>query len=463
MVATRYATRGEAEYETLRTRLWRANVPARFPEEIVPCTSPEEVAEAVRHARRRHLPIAVRAGGHHWSATSLRDGGLLLDIGGLRELRVEASARTAAVGPGVTSAELIERLEPEGLAFPVGHCPDVRLSGFLLNGGIGWNVLNWGPSCLSVRAIDVVTADGEIVRADGEHHPELFWAARGSGPGFFGVAVRFHLALYPRPRSIRSSALVFPIASAPEVGRSLQEAGGLAASRVEAYATAGATASSLRARAGAPPVGLTVHATAFGDSDDATRAALTHLEGLAARPDCVAKALDEPTPYPALFALAGELWPPGHRLLGDQVWANAGPAVVFERLRDLIADPPGSSFVMAVPVPPPPAEAPPLPEMAFSKVGPTYVGLYTIWKDPAEDPRAHAWFRDASTALGPLSAGRYVGETDLETGTDRLASCFGDAQWKRLAAVRAQYDPEGRFYSFPTPEAPAPTRGGPRR
>ena len=78
----------------------------------------------------------------------------------------------------------------------------MALGGYLLQGGFGWNGRVHGPACMSVEAIDVVTAAGELVRADAEQHPDLFWAARGAGPGFFGVVTRFHLRLYQRPRYV---------------------------------------------------------------------------------------------------------------------------------------------------------------------------------------------------------------------------------------------------------------------
>src|SRR5947208_9102264 len=118
---------------------------------------------------------------------------------------------TATVGPGVKCNELVAALAPHDLFFPAGHCPGVGLGGYLLQGGYGWNGRVHGPACMSVEAIDVVTADGELVRADGEQHADLFWAARGAGPGFFGVVTRFHLGLQPRPQAMMKSDYVYPI------------------------------------------------------------------------------------------------------------------------------------------------------------------------------------------------------------------------------------------------------------
>src|SRR5262249_20161431 len=97
------------------------------------------------------------------------------------------------------------------LFFPSGHCMSVGLGGFLLQGGFGWNSRAWGPACASVTAIEVVTADGELVRADATQNADLFWAARGAGPGFFGVVTRFEVKLQPRPTVMMRSDYLYPI------------------------------------------------------------------------------------------------------------------------------------------------------------------------------------------------------------------------------------------------------------
>ena len=95
--------------------------------------------------------------------------------------------------------------------FPSGHCMPVSLGGFLLQGGFGWNSRLWGPACCSILGMDIVTADGELVHANESENADLFWAARGAGPGFFGVVTRFHLALHPRPQAMMKSDYVYPI------------------------------------------------------------------------------------------------------------------------------------------------------------------------------------------------------------------------------------------------------------
>src|SRR5262249_28665967 len=119
----------------------------------------------------------------------------------------------------ISNRELLRYLEPYGLAYPSGHCPTVKVSGYLLSGGMSWNHGVWGPGCGSVEAIEMVTADGQLVRASRTEDEDLFWAARGAGPAQFAVAVRYHLNLYPRPKAICTTAYCYRVADAIEVAR----------------------------------------------------------------------------------------------------------------------------------------------------------------------------------------------------------------------------------------------------
>src|SRR5262245_3724643 len=176
--------RGDRDYEpTRRGMLWNAWKPARFPDLIVRASSEQDVVAAVTFARSRGLKIAVRASGHSWCGSPLHNGGLLLDLSQLREVSIDPEARTAAIGPGVSSHGLASALAGHALGFPVGHCGHVGLSGFLLSGGLGSNSGVWGPACLSVTGVEAVTADGQLTRADEGQNAALFWAVRGAGPG----------------------------------------------------------------------------------------------------------------------------------------------------------------------------------------------------------------------------------------------------------------------------------------
>lgn len=181
-IAEQTFRRGDPGYaETWAEMLWNGLKPERFPDVIVRAASQADVVAAVRTARSVGLRVAVRAGGHSWCGSPLRDGGMLIDVSGLRGCSVDPSSATATVQPGFTGRALVRELAPYELAFPAGHCGSVALGGYLLSGGLGWNSPALGPACVSVQQIEAVTADGDVVTCDTQQNPDLFWAARGAG------------------------------------------------------------------------------------------------------------------------------------------------------------------------------------------------------------------------------------------------------------------------------------------
>ena len=167
--------------------------------------SEAEVVDAVRLAKSNGWQVAVRSGGHSWAQWSVRTDALVIDLGGLKELSYDEATQVVSASPAVKGGvELGPFLEERGRFFPGGHCPTVGIGGFLLQGGQGWNARGWGWAAEYVVAIDVVTADGVLVRASEDENADLFWAARGAGPGFFGVVTRFHLRTLPQARAPRA-------------------------------------------------------------------------------------------------------------------------------------------------------------------------------------------------------------------------------------------------------------------
>ena len=142
----------------------------------------EDVQATVRYAARHGLKVSPRGSGHNFSGIALQDG-IVLDLGALDRIAIDAEARIAEVEPAAKNGVLAAALTAHGLAFPVGHCHTVAMSGYLLGGGFGWNSGAWGLACHNVEAVEVVMADGRLIRASAVEHPDVFWAVRGGGPG----------------------------------------------------------------------------------------------------------------------------------------------------------------------------------------------------------------------------------------------------------------------------------------
>jgi hypothetical protein len=206
----RVIRRGETGFEeAVLGTSFTVRDPGRRPAIVVQANDVYEVIAALRQAQRDGLRVGICSGGHSWAQNHIRDGGMMLDLSRLRSIEVDPHARRAMVGPGCWGGELNAALVPHGLFFPVAHAYTVGLGGFLLQGGFGWNSPQLGIACENLVGIDVVLADGSLVHASETEHPQLFWSARGAGPGFFGAVVRFHLKLHARPKFIGLKAQIF--------------------------------------------------------------------------------------------------------------------------------------------------------------------------------------------------------------------------------------------------------------
>ena len=207
------------EYEKAR-RIWNGAVDHR-PAVIVLARTPADVRATVRAARHHDMPLSVRGGGHDYAGRALRDGGVVVDLTGMREVRVDMAAGTATVGGGATIRDVVTATAPYGLAPVAGTAGPVGLTGFTLGGGYGPLAGRAGLALDNLLAAEVVLADGRLVTADAEHEPELYWALRGGG-GNFGVVTSMRLRLHPVPRFL-SGIILFPWSRATTVWAGLRE------------------------------------------------------------------------------------------------------------------------------------------------------------------------------------------------------------------------------------------------
>jgi FAD/FMN-containing dehydrogenase len=185
---------GDAAYDAHR-EIWNAMVDRR-PEVIARCTSADDVVAAVHHARDAGLEIGVKSGGHGVLGLCVPDGGLMIDLTLMGEVRVDPANRRAWVQGGSLLRTLDRTSEPHGLATTAGNVSHTGVGGLTLGGGMGWLARQFGLSCDNVEAYTVVTADGAIVRASATENPDLFWGLRGGG-GNFGVVTEFEFRLHP--------------------------------------------------------------------------------------------------------------------------------------------------------------------------------------------------------------------------------------------------------------------------
>jgi FAD/FMN-containing dehydrogenase len=439
--------RGDAAYEeTRRSVLWNELKAPRFPEVIVRPALTQGVVAAVGLARSRGLKVAVRGGGHSLCGAPLRDGGMVIDLSALGEFAIDPASRTATLHPAVTSREFAAALAEHELAFPVGHCGPVGLSGFILGGGFGWNTGAWGPACFSLLAVDVVTAKGELVRADERENPELLWAARGAGPGFFGVVTRFHIGLQALPRAITTSTYRYPLADLAEITPWATRIAGALPPTVELTLLVAPAPPGITAPAEGKVVVVT--ATAFVDSIEDAAGLLAPLESCPSIERALARQINEPTPFEALFDIWDALMPQRHRYRYDSLWSDQDFAGLLPNLAEPITNAPASkAFAFAIMPPAPPADAQ-MPDVAFSMVGRTYLGCAAVYENEENDDANGRWLRKTMQTVEPHAIGHYINETDLLADSSRAMKSFAKPNWDRLQALTQRLDPDGVFHSY---------------
>ena len=429
-------------YEEARVgRVFNDRWPARYPAAVLAAETEQDLVEGVRLARERGWQVAVRAGGHSWAAWSVRDGALLIDLGSFKELRYDQGTGIVTASPSVKGGdELVPYLAERGRFFNGGHCPSVGIGGFLLQGGQGYNARGWGWGAESIEAIDVVTAAGELVRADAEQNADLYWAARGSGPGFFGLVTRFHLRTRPAPKVVAETVQLYPLVLFDEVMTWLQGIHGTISPDVEIVAISTVPEVPLPGHHGGHVLAVT--GLALVDSMEAARQALAPLDNCPVAGRALAWVAAVPTSLEEHRRRQRAANPEGHRYLVDNAWLEGPPREVVPAMRPVFTDlPTAKSFTIWFSMSP----LRQLPDMAFSLQTETYLASYLVYEDKADEDRLRAWLTDRMRELEPVTVGQYLGDSDL---ANRQVKFMDDAAWKRLQDIRARRDPDSLFVGY---------------
>ena len=207
-------------YESAR-KIWNATID-KHPALIVRCATPSDVVRAVNFARDNSLLLAVRGGGHNIAGNAMCDDGIVIDLSKMKAARVDPGTRRVTIEGGATLADLDAATQAHGLATPVGINSTTGVAGLTLGGGFGWLSRKYGMTVDNLESAEVVTAAGDVVRANAREHPDLFWALRG-GSGNFGVVTRFEFRLHPVGPGVLSGLIVYPIAEAKSVMQQYRE------------------------------------------------------------------------------------------------------------------------------------------------------------------------------------------------------------------------------------------------
>jgi FAD/FMN-containing dehydrogenase len=430
-----------ADYDIARA-VWNGAIDRR-PRLIARCIGSADVVAAVRFARERELEIAVRGGGHNVAGTAVCDDGIVIDLSAMRAVRVDAAGRRAWVQGGALWGDVDHETQAHGLATTGGIVSHTGVAGLTLGGGVGWLMRKHGLTVDNLLAADVVTANGERLRASDDEHPDLFWALRGGG-GNFGVVTSFEFRLHPVGPVVLAGPILWDASDAREVLRFYREFLRDAPDELGTVVRFGT----------APPLAVipeqlhwravVMIGTCHVGPIDAGERLLRPLRAFRT------PLLDlvGPTPYVGLQSAIDSTVVHGW----NYYWKSTHLPELGDDLIDVIAERAfccrsPRSYVALFHL-----------KGAVSRLaeGVTAFGnrqashaitLDAVWR-PGEDfvDRDIAWTREAFAALGRFRQGVYVNFLGGDEEPDRVREAYGNAVYDRLAGVKATYDPDNAFH-----------------
>jgi hypothetical protein len=407
----------------------------RRPAVIVRVADAADVAMVIDLARETGLELAIRSGGHSAVGHCVSEGGIVLDLSDMKAIDFDVEARTAWAETGLTAAEYSAAAWEHGLATGFGDTGSVGIGGITLGGGVGYLVRKHGLTIDDLLAADIVTADGELLRVDVDHHPDLFWAIRGGG-GNFGVATRFHFRLHEIP-SFVGGMLVLP-ATAESI------AGFMAAA--EAAPEELSTIANVMPCPPMPFIAEEHHGKliilafmAFAGDTEAGERALAPFRALATP---LADMLN-PMPYPQIYPPEGDDYHPlaiSRTMFVDRVDLPVATTIMEHLEASDAAMRVAQLRVLGGAMARVPADA-----TAFAhRDSRIMVNVATFYEGPDDVDRRTAWVAGLTSALRQDDNGAYVNFL-ADEGEGRIRDAYPGATWDRLTEIKARYDPANLF------------------
>ena len=420
---------GDADYDAARA-VWNGMIDRR-PALVVRPAGTADVVTAIRFAREQELSIAVRSGGHSIPGLSTVDDGIVVDLASLRGVEVDPERRVARVKGGSLLGELDAAAQARGLVCPVGVVSHTGAAGLTLGGGMGRLQRTFGLTIDSLLGVELVTADGRIVRADESEHGDLFWGLRGAGANF-GIVTEFEFRLHPLDHPVTFGAVVHAIDRAAELAGLLREL--LETAPPELWASYG-----LGSDGGDRVAQVTVMHTGHPEAAERDLATLRAFgpprrDSIAAQPYVQTQTLfDEAEAWGQRFSMKSAFVP----ALTDELVARC-VAHVTSAPGDVDCGVSAWTCGGAMGEVPNDATAFTGRDAAF------WVAAEAQWDDPELDREGRAWPRRVTDDLAPFATeGRYVNDV-AEVGGD-LRSVYGAAKYDRLVAVKRAWDPDNVF------------------
>jgi FAD/FMN-containing dehydrogenase len=423
----------DAKYDDARA-LYNGLIDRR-PALIVRCRTKDDVVAALAVARQAGLEVSIRGGGHNVAGRAVTDGGLMIDLAEMKGIAIDSDNATATAEGGVIWGELNAAAAEHGLAVTGGLISTTGIAGYTLGGGLGWLMGKYGLAADNLLAVELVTADGDVLEVDAASHPDLFWALRGGG-GNFGVATSFTYRMHP-VHTIVGGLIAHPLDAAPDMLRFYRDAVADASDDLSVFAGLVHAPDGSGAKLSAMVVFHT------GDPDEAER----DLEPFKAWGAPLEVEVG-PMPYPLMNTILDEAYPIGSL----NYWLSSFTSGLSDELIEVVV----SRFATA-----------PSPMMAIlfehfhgavTRVGVTETAvphrdegwnllMPSVWTDPADTEANVAWTRETFAALRPHfgTTRRWLNYLGDDQAEDAIRAAYGP-NYDRLREVKRQYDPDNVFH-----------------
>lgn len=438
-VAGQVVLPGDANYDEVRS-IWNAMIDRR-PAAIIRCATADDVPVALKFARDNGKEVSVRGAGHNIAGNSICDDGVVIDFSAMKKVRVDVEKKRGFVEPGATLGDLDAALQAHGLVTPVGINSTTGIAGLTLGGGFGWLTRKYGMTIDCLASVDMVTANGNQVRASETDNTALFWAIRGGG-GNFGIVTQFEFKLHQVGPEILAGLIVFPLSQAKQVLTRYREFVESAPEELTVWVV-------LRQAPPLPFLPAEVH------GKDVAVLAIFYSGNIAEGQQLIQPLRSFGSPYgehigaqpyvewqkafdPLLTPGARNYWK-SHNFTGledgalDSMIEFAGklPSPQCEVFVGHIAGAPNRVSPDA---------------MAYGHRDAKFVmNVHGRWDQPSQDQTVIEWARGVFNATASYaSSGAYVNFMTEEEG-GRVAAAYG-ANYNRLVQIKRQYDPENIFH-----------------
>lgn len=417
---------GDDEYEAAR-KIHNGMIDRR-PAMIVRCAGVADVIRAVKFARESELLVSVRSGGHGVAGFAVCEGGMMIDLSQMKSVRVDSAACAARADCGATWGDFDDETLAFGLATTGGVARPTGIAGLTLAGGHGYLVRRFGLSCDNLLSVDVVTADGRMLKASATENPDLFWAVRGGG-GNFGIVTSFEYRLHPIDL-VLGGLLFCPLTKAAGFLRMYDDLMATAPDELGGATVLGTLPDGTKAAVCIPGWS--------GPIDEGERL----LRPLRAYGPPIADQIG-PMPYAALQSIVEKFNPRGMRNYWKTHYMNA---LSDEAIRTLVG------YYESVPSPYSHAVVYAIGGGAASRVGDDETAvayrsmryalvLISMWEKPTHDECNIRWLQDYWEVMKPFATGGFYINYETDADADKVKAAYGATKYERLATIKKKYDP----------------------